>query len=225
MGNVLRDTTILAQMDDQLEAEAGGTLLGLVKHPNPSRQKEYYRPTWLQQLTFPDESAVASFSINDEALTVSNMSLLPSKNAAPRMPLVDLRPLGDFIEHYCVAVKELILDGRSISSIGGRPIAAVLDTGLTGCLLTQPFWDALASEMDPKRVRTATVRVQSTSPKEVVDLTSGRGFNNLFYVAPIKLDWFVDEPKSPHLIVLGQTFLSQGTLTVDVEDRLATFEL
>ncbi len=219
--------TILAMMDDQLEVEAGGTLLGLVKHPNPPRQKEFYRPTWLQQFCFQDGSDVRSFSIDSESLTLANGSLLGRK--VPQIPLVDLRPLGGFIEHYCFTVKGLVLDGVRVTSskLGGRPIVAVLDTGLTGCLVNQAFWDALAEEynIDPRKVRLATVQVDDPAQRQVVEFVSGRGFNNLFYVAPIYLDWFFNEQKAPYVIVLGQTFLSQGKLTVDIEARLATFEI
>jgi predicted aspartyl protease len=219
--------TILAMMDDQLEVEAGGSLLGLVKHPNPPRQKEFYRPTWLQQLQFQDGSDVRSFSIDQESLTLSNQSLVI--NRMPRIPLVDLRPLGGFIEHYCFTVKELNLDGVSVtsSSLGGRPIIAVLDTGLTGCLVTQPFWDALTEELniDPRKIRLAKVRADDETQRKTVEFASGRGYNKMFYVAPIYLDWFYDEQKAPYLVVLGQTFLSQGKLTVDIDGRLATFEL
>lgn len=219
--------TILAMMDDQLEVEAGGTLLGLVKHPNPPRQKEFYRPTWLQQLYFQDGSDVRSFSIDRESLTLANGSLLSRK--VPRIPLVDLRPLGGFIEHYCFTVKELILDGVRVmsSKLGGRPIVAVLDTGLTGCLVNQAFWDVLTEELDidPRKIRLATVRADDPVQRQVVEFVSGRGFNNMFYVAPIYLDWFFDEQNAPYVLVLGQTFLSQGKLTVDIEARLATFEL
>jgi hypothetical protein len=41
-----------------------------------------------------------------------------------------------------------------------------------------------------------------------------------FYVKPIELDWFDDEQYSPYVIVLGQTFLSQGALTIDLSDRV-----
>ena len=222
-----RGETILAMMDDQLEVEAGGTLLGLVKHPNPPRQKEFYRPTWLQQLYFQDGSDVRSFSIDRESLTLASGSLLSSK--VPQIPLVDLRPLGGFIEHYCFTVKELVLDGVSITSgkLGGRPIVAVLDTGLTGCLVNQAFWDVLTEEcnIDPRKIRLATVRADDPSRKQVVEFVSGRGFNNMFYVAPIYLDWFFDEQNAPYVLVLGQTFLSQGKLSIDIEARLATFEL
>jgi hypothetical protein len=214
-------------MDDQLEVETGGTLLGLVKHPNPPRQQDFYRPTWLQQVQFRDGSSVRSFSIDPESLVLSSKSLLDER--LPLIPLIDLRPLGDFIEHYCFVVKKLTLDGVTVTShdLGGRPIVAVLDTGLTGCLVTQNLWDALADQIqiDPRRIRLATVSVQDITKRRQVDFTSGRGFNKLFYIAPISLDWFVQEERAPFLLVMGQTYLGQGKLTVDMEDRLASFQL
>lgn len=221
------NNTVLGLLDSRLENEAGGTLLGLIKHPNPPRQLEYYRPTWLQQL-FVNDIPVRSFSIDQKHLTLSSKSLLASSSSRA-FPLVDIRPLGDFVEHYVVRVHELVLNGRvriTPEDLGGRPIVAVLDTGLTGCLLIQELWDALIDQasIDPRRIRALNVRVQDTTRSDVIDIQSGRAFNDLFYVAPISLDWFmVDNP--PLLVVLGQTFLSQGILTIDTEDRLASFEL
>ena len=45
-----------------------------------------------------------------------------------------------------------------------------------------------------------------------------------FYVDPIDLDWFDDETTAPYVIILGQTFLSQGALTIDLDKRLLTFQ-
>jgi hypothetical protein len=46
-----------------------------------------------------------------------------------------------------------------------------------------------------------------------------------FYVKPIDLDWFDDEQNAPYVIILGQTFLSRGALTIDLDERLAAFNL
>ena len=228
--------TILGLMDDQLEQEAGGTMLGLIRNPNIPRQKDYYRPTWLSQLTVQG-TPTRSFSIDKEFLTLSSESLLPTslqskerQAVAPSLfRLVDIRPLGDFVDHYVCRVDRLVLNGSTTitsETVGGRPILAVLDTGLTGCLLTQDFWDALSEEaaIDPRRIRALGVSVRDVTEGSTVEFLSGRAFNNLFYVAPISLDWFfVKDP--PYLVVMGQTFLSQGKLSVDTEDRLASFEV
>ena len=41
----------------------------------------------------------------------------------------------------------------------------------------------------------------------------------------LDLDWFDDEQNSPYVIVLGQTLLNQGALTIDLDTRVATFNL
>jgi hypothetical protein len=222
------DATILGQMDGQLNRETGGTLLGLVQHPNPTRQQDYYRPTWLEQVHFKDGSKVTSFSIDDQFLTLSNKSLM--KHLVPKIPLIDLRPLGEYVDHYNCRVEALVMDGKRITSrmLGGRPIVAVLDTGLTGCLFAQPFWDALTEtmEIDPRRVKEMVVQVKGVSNEHGVEFISGRAVSKvLFYVAPISLDWFYEPKRAPFLIILGQAFLSRGKLTIDTEDRLGSFEV
>ena len=47
----------------------------------------------------------------------------------------------------------------------------------------------------------------------------------LFYIEPIDLDWFDDEQCAPYVIILGQTFLRKGVLTIDMDDRRASFNL
>ena len=44
-----------------------------------------------------------------------------------------------------------------------------------------------------------------------------------FYVQPIDLDWFDNLQYSPYIVVLGQTFLSKGKLSIDINKRRATF--
>lgn len=88
--------------------------------------------------------------------------LLPSYAAAKFMPLVDLRPLGDFVDHYVCLVDEIVLNNDANTVLRNectdiyniearrkhRPIVAVWDTGLTGCMLTQPFWDEITQLSD-----------------------------------------------------------------------------
>ena len=254
---------ILGLMDEVLTQESGGSLLGLVKRSNPLTQKVNLRPTFLEQqrllrkITEEDgrndaESQtvglleIISFAVNFPAgeLTLSSIPLIP-RNAAHVLPLVDLRPQGDFVEHYACTVDEIILDGFRVNSKTlsnplpkgrHRQIIAVFDTGLTGCLITQPFWDQLVllgyapSQCSQIQIlvkeessKTHTNSKDNDSDKDVVMFESSKGANKFFYLAPISLDWFDDETTAPFVIVLGQTFLSQGALTVDIDDRRATF--
>ena len=47
--------------------------------------------------------------------------------------------------------------------------------------------------------------------------------NPLFNMSPINLDWFDDDTKCLCIIAIGQMFLSYGCLTIDVDNRFATF--
>lgn len=256
-------TGVVGVLDDALTNEATGggmmepyALLGLIRNNNPERRSRFPdpRPTFFEQERMSstgDESSVLkptrrirSFSINGplRELSLSTESLIDNAHV---MRLVDLRKYGDFVDHYAVVVDSVSFDGVSITSKSlkqssgssiERPIVAVFDTGLTGCLLIRPFWDAVQKYI--------TDRSSSTDEFKSVSLTindsqqqqrnnSGSNYqirssieeDRRFYVQPIDLDWFDDEQTSPYVIVLGQTFLSRGALTIDMDKRIAAFNL
>ena len=210
-------------------------------------------------------SEVASFQLNypDKSLTLSTQSMISSADASSAFNLIDLRLLGDFVEHYACRVEEVVFDGvaynsQTLASREGakrkgtgrrkkRDIVAVFDSGLSGCLLIKPFYDRLVEGegLDPSKFSSVEVRIKpcagerggnkkkssskrSSTKGESFDaplcaISSSKESNRLFYVDPISLDWFDDEETAPFVIVLGQTFLSQGCLTVDIDDRRAAF--
>jgi hypothetical protein len=60
-------------------------------------------------------------------------------------PLVDLRPLGAPVFHYAVRVDELWINGGRYQPSDGvvKPIYAVFDSGVTGCLVSKKlFYDS-----------------------------------------------------------------------------------
>ena len=183
---------ILGAMDDGLTRESGGSLLGLVKRSNLISTKIQRRPTFVEQMRLlPSEQErgrtgqriessreldIASFKLDypDKQLTLSSTSLIPA-DATNVFSLVDLRPLGDFVEHYACRVDEIIFDGAAVSSQSlrqgdgnrrtsskPRDIVAVFDSGLTGCLLIKPFWDRLVEEgLDPSSFASVEIRVKT----------------------------------------------------------------
>merc|ERR1711937_1114474 len=82
-------------------------------------------------------------------LTLAGGRSLITSKAESIIPLIDLRPLGDIVEHYVCVVGNLKLDDRifsakSLASDGlVRPIIAVFDTGLTGCVMNTQLADML----------------------------------------------------------------------------------
>ncbi|KAL7526193.1 hypothetical protein ACHAXR_001367, partial [Thalassiosira sp. AJA248-18] len=170
-------TGVVGVLDEALTNEATGggmiepyALLGLIQNNNPNRRDRFPdpRPSFFEQERIKssdnddgndmtnEQQRIKSFSINGplRELTLSTHSMIPA--TAPVMPLVDLRAFGDFVDHYAVIVDSLSFDGVSVSSkrlkeVSGslieRPIVAVFDTGLTGCLLIRPFWDVIQKFM------------------------------------------------------------------------------
>eukprot|EP00816_Leptocylindrus_hargravesii_P005188 CAMPEP_0196812824 /NCGR_PEP_ID=MMETSP1362-20130617/31669_1 /TAXON_ID=163516 /ORGANISM="Leptocylindrus danicus, Strain CCMP1856" /LENGTH=414 /DNA_ID=CAMNT_0042188747 /DNA_START=102 /DNA_END=1346 /DNA_ORIENTATION=+ len=227
--------------DEVLSEESGGALLGLVKQSNKSTTKVDIRPTWLEQVRLyrgdvGNENAleVKSFRIDTprRQLTISSKSLIP-ESSANALALIDLRPLGDFVDHYACVINELYVDGRGIRESGWvskkRDIVAVFDTGLTGCLFTEELWTdvskglgiaSIASlqsvrvDLETKGFKSANFSVESSREKA----------SGLFVTRSISLDWFDEATTAPHVVVLGQAFLAFGALTIDIDKRKALFE-
>ena len=76
---------------------------------------------------------------------MSRVSLIPRSTKAQVFPLVDLRPLGAPVFHYAVRVDELWINGGRYRPSDGvvKPIYAVFDSGVTGCLVSKKlFYDS-----------------------------------------------------------------------------------
>jgi len=241
---------VLGVLDEALtnEATGGGTiqpygLLGLIQNSNPDADRTRFpdpRPTFFEQECIVVENDVGSgrtetkriksFCMNAplQELSFSTESLIQDQSNS--MQLFDLRTYGDFVDHYAVKVKSISFDGLELSTKGiKRPIVAVFDSGLTGCLLIRPFWDFVQKYYTDNTTDTRDFRSVSIAVKEVGGAvcnikSSFEDDQRLFYVNSIDLDWFDDEATAPYVIILGQTFLSQGSLTIDMDQRLATFQ-
>lgn len=236
--NHLSRNTVVGLLDKDLMREAGGSLLGLVKRSNIQSEKIQLRPTFLEQQKTGEE--ITSFRIDSPngLLTMTSGSSLISNDAKSSdvIPLVDLRPIGDFVEHYACLVEEFRLDGDVFTPANlfrrsngpMRKIVGVFDSGLTGCLFTQPLWDMLQQRgINLRDVSSIDVGVQTEDSRKgiptIFHFKSEEKMNPYFNLSPISLDWFDDEDTCPHVIVFGQTFLAQGSLTIDIDERRATF--
>lgn len=225
-------------------------LLGLIQNSNPTADRSRFpdpRPTFFEQEVIVEEVSndtsvgtsyqrIKSFSINapQRELTFSAESLIQDQTNA--MELVDLRKYGDFVDHYAVEVKSICFDGMAISTKGiRRKIVAVFDSGLTGTLLIRPFWDFVqkyyadnsnAKDTAPSETHnfhSASITVKQMDGKVCSLKSSVEDDPRQFYISPIDLDWFDDERTAPYCIILGQTWLSQGTIAIDIDKRLSTF--
>mmetsp|Transcript_12107 Transcript_12107/g.15789 ORF Transcript_12107/g.15789 Transcript_12107/m.15789 type:complete len:448 (+) Transcript_12107:63-1406(+) len=232
-------------MDDALSDESGGALVGLVKKWKMDTTKAAVRPSWLEQLEIGNNSdqenreyhhGIRSFSVDSprKTLTLSSESLIKGANKSCTMRLADLREWGDFVDHYACYIKELYIDDFPVYRSGlipsGRRICIVFDSGLTGCLFTKSLWDELQQKTgkDLSSLRSVKVDVPTVSggANAVHSIGSGDGkdkVRNMFYVSPISLDWFDDDTIAPHIVVLGQAFLSLGELSIDITERKVSF--
>jgi len=237
------------------EATGGGmiepyALIGLIRDHNPKADRSRFpfpRPTFLEQECISidnNEHSIKSFTIDGprRELTLSSQSLISAID--PVLPLVDLRVYGDFVDHYAVVIDSITFDGISLTSsslnrFGGgnsNEIVGVFDTGLTSCLMIRPFWDVVNKFLEAQGTTTDSIASISLSLKQIgggkmkrvvtpCNISSSIISDPRFYVKPIDLDWFDDEQNSPYVIVLGQTLLNQGALTIDLNTRVATFNL
>jgi hypothetical protein len=293
---------VVGVLDSNLTQESGGALFGLIQdiNPNANPQKYQARPTVLQQLqlsqpslpqsTTKTSSAVRSFIVDapNYLLTLSTRDLIVAavgatddnklenvESSTTTIPLVDLRPLGDFVDHYALLVEDFVINRNPAWSYTGgcnhiqdanlgnkrgatrRPIVAVFDTGLTGCVVTRDLWNELVMKSSSPRAKSGnnkwphpsqynhlSIRVTTQHPQIGSTFETKRSndfvtekrieagakykmerFGAPFYVAPIDLDWFDNDDTPPHVIVLGQTFLARGALTIDIPTRRATFNV
>ncbi|KAL7500423.1 hypothetical protein ACHAWT_008897 [Skeletonema menzelii] len=242
---------VLGVLDEALtnEATGGGTfqpygLLGLIQNSNPNADRTRFpdpRPTFFEQECIAIEGSsskeyhqIKSFCMNAplRELTFSTESLIQDQSNA--MQLFDLRKYGDFVDHYAVKVKSLSFDGLPLSKRGiKRPIVAVFDSGLTGCLLIRPFWnfvqeyyatDLMDNAKDARNFHSVSITMKGMGGTFCNITSNVKDDPRQFYVNPIDLDWFDEGGKAPYVIILGQTFLSQGTLTIDMDKMLSTFQ-
>ena len=113
------------------KVSGGGALLGIIKYSNPASTKIMLRPTVLDQISI-SSSPIASFKMDTPAgeLVLSTKPLISP--AADALKLVDLRPLGDTVDHYACRVTKLRLDGFDVLSgdLVTKQVVAVFDTGL-----------------------------------------------------------------------------------------------
>ena len=223
---------------------SGAVYLGLAKQRQPR-----VRPTFLEQTPF----AAMDINFVERTLTLDRKPLLRGKDA---IPMVDLRPLGAPVTPYAVAVERLVVNGRPMAL--ERPCVAIIDTGVTGMVVSDSLYDTDELPLPGAAMRTVKVEVRTERGKVVrfeaasrrrrseeddADVAPAVEYFPLI-VTPVTLPWFdterpwqqprkqrlradadgeISTSQSPHVIILGLSFLSDMRLTIDADEgRLAT---
>lgn len=191
--------------------ESGGIFVGMVALDDS-------RPTFLQQIgggrytTF-----VVLFARNSLELKCGSSI---KKKDPEAFPLVDLQPYGSDLYHYAIDCSgfEIGWDDGDVEAVSAsalcRPVYAVLDTGLTGCI----FSDSLYSELqngrgNDKSCPTGLKVCLTTQNERTLEVQSS---DNCWIFSSFQLPWFTDEDRHPHIIAMGCTFWANcESLTID----------
>ncbi len=210
---------VLGVPSDEVVKQTGGIFAGLI-------WKDDNRPSFLQQLGF---MAVRMDFVNNQ-LTLSRQPLL-SLNDPASCPLYNLRPFGPDLYHYAVLCDVLELqfidndDDTLIRTLTWdrtmvkRPIVAVLDTGLTGCILSDSFQTENGVPL-PERILGASVTIQSINGEPI----RFKSCNQHWQLSSFRLPWFYDDDNHPHIIAMGNTFW-QNTKSLTIDPSISRFKV
>ena len=112
---------------------------------------------------------------------------------------------------------------------------AVFDTGLTGCALSQPLWEYIETKLNHDNsnkqlstIKSIDIGMQTKLKNKLQHFKTNDTNNPLCNLSCINLDWFDDNDDDdttsyPYVIAIGQMFLTYGCLTIDIDNRQATF--
>ena len=202
---------------------AGGVYCGLI-------DKDDNRPTFLQQLGYHSLTLRLSTK-NRSSLTLYKNSILKElRDSHPStiLKLVSLQSYGPDLYHYAVECQALTLRFKTTTQSSPRkgfktlrissdtlkrPIYVVLDTGLTGCIISDSLTEELMQSGVIKETTLKNNDIVGASV-ELPTMDDGGGTLELssrldqayWYLLSFRLPWFHSEEDHPHIIAVGTTF-------------------
>lgn len=199
---------IVGVVAESLVEASGGLYLGLL-------YADDNRPTFLNQCQLD------SFSIDyeDRKLRLFKGGDIFS-NTTPAWPMFDLTQFGPNVYHYGVLCDSLSFqiespqrERRSVRLTDTkRPIVVVIDTGLTGCILSDSFSEEIG-DLPLESITGASIELEP-------DGTALESDPKYWYLSSFCLPWFPDDSDHPHILAAGATFLNGSRLVVDARRRL-----
>jgi hypothetical protein len=224
---VEQQNVVLGVASPSVIQEAGGIYVGLIR-------RDDNRPTFLQQFGY------RNFGIDFRAPSSSilfSRGRLIEKQDPEALELFDLQPYGPDLYHYGVLVERLEFTIRSSSNASKsertsskeiipasalqRPVVAILDTGLTGCICSDSLYQELfgsRSDSSSAIIEGATVTLPTVGGK-AMELSS---LDKYWRFSSFRLPWFDDDERHPHIIALGSTFWANtDSLVIDVDSQRA----
>jgi hypothetical protein len=248
-----RENIILGIASPDVIHETGGVFVGLMNQDD-------HRPTFLQQFGYqsfamefrrpPQQPGGGSSS---SSIVFSSGSMI-SETDSESFELFDLTPYGPDLHHYGI----LLGDNDQLEFVFGsddddkkktrrrqiptsslkRPVVAILDTGLTGCIFSDSLFEDLVdlgifisqsssdggtSSSDVLQGITVTLPTTTTtttrSGSSKIELSS---CDDYWRFSSFRLPWFDNEERHPHIIALGCTFWANvDSLVIDTITRRA----
>eukprot|EP00241_Pyramimonas_parkeae_P007081 CAMPEP_0114236328 /NCGR_PEP_ID=MMETSP0058-20121206/6782_1 /TAXON_ID=36894 /ORGANISM="Pyramimonas parkeae, CCMP726" /LENGTH=311 /DNA_ID=CAMNT_0001348263 /DNA_START=267 /DNA_END=1202 /DNA_ORIENTATION=- len=172
-------------------------ILGLVRNRDDDVRPSFLGQTLIQSVCLDFVSST---------LTLSRGALiLPG---ADFVPLVDLRTqFRAPVQHYVVLLQNLVVNDRLVRT--SEPIYAMIDTGASGCFITENMFYPLQRQARGWR----SMEVDITTYRGETVTLSARRPDPLFLVLPATYPWL---PSDANLIVLGLSFLRNSKITLDL---------
>ena len=249
--NLLPTNVLVGLPEAKVVDDTGGIFLGLI-------QTDDYRPTFLRQwgypsfiLDYPGRQLILSkqpvaVMMNNESNNTPPTAAAATA-AAALFQLFDFSPYGDNIHHYGVQCQSFVLEYNGldektkksatttstvmVSSLK-RPVIAVIDSGLTGCIFSDSLQEELVAsgylhnssnndELSGLQATLPTISSSSSSSSLAVTLSSNPDY---WFLSSFKLPWFKDDASHPHVIAMGATFLAQSRISIDPLQSIAKIE-
>ena len=245
-GSANSRSMILGVPPEAVLQDTGGIFCGLLAQDDA-------RPTFLQQLglssfvlDWEKQCLLLGDDVDMDKDTPASVSALMDNSRAPSktqaLPLYNLSPYGPNLHHYAVLCSSVTFqfasnngdnDEHSNNNGGSqtfrtgvnlqRPVVVVLDSGLTGCILSDS-WLTEETFFSPDELPTlqgAVIELEGDkespplpSSSAVVTLSSQPAY---WYLSCFRLPWFTSEDDHPHVIAAGTTFLNGCRMPVDTK--------
>eukprot|EP00566_Odontella_aurita_P010844 CAMPEP_0113577146 /NCGR_PEP_ID=MMETSP0015_2-20120614/28712_1 /TAXON_ID=2838 /ORGANISM="Odontella" /LENGTH=398 /DNA_ID=CAMNT_0000480705 /DNA_START=17 /DNA_END=1210 /DNA_ORIENTATION=+ /assembly_acc=CAM_ASM_000160 len=192
---------IFGVLSPRLQGLSGGVFFGLVRDTD-----SWIRPSFLGQ------TVVEAFNIDlasaEKSLTLSTTPLIGRDDDYIQLVNDLRRRYGDPTLHYTAKVKKLTVNGSPLAASDGKPIFAIIDTGVTGMIVSREIFDEryISARAQKERKMWNDVVVSfNTARGKAVTLTADAPLTTPFGGKPWK-------NFDAHLIVLGLSFLEGNNL-------------
>lgn len=185
----------------------GGVFFGLIKHTD-----SWIRPSFLGQTGY------SSFTVDlrqKPQLVLSKESMIDGDDYIPLVRDLNRRRKAPVV-HYTAKASSFVVNGFPLYSDKKNPIYIIFDTGLSGMSVSDELWDGRNMQARKNKEKSLwgniTVSFKTTGGNEV-ELSAVKPITG-----PLGRDTPLTRLKGGNLIVLGLSFLSNTSFTVDADD-------